>query len=308
MTATARSATAPRSRAPQGRGPARSTATRLQLALFLSPAVLLVAVLLILPFVFTTYRSFTNDNGLERHWVGAENYLALFTDETFIRALVNTLIWTVGTLLLPVVLGLLIAVGTNSVGWGRIARFAVILPYALSGAATAIMWNFMLQTDGALNSMLSMIGLSGLEHAWLLEWPMNTIVMIIASTWQATGAAMILFLVGLQAIPPETIEAGRLDGASGGRLLVSVILPQLRPITIVVVGISLVASLKTFDIVWLLTKGGPGTASETLALTMYRQTFTLSRYGYGAAVAVVLTVIVLLASWIYLRRQLRTND
>lgn len=287
--------------------PTRTRTTRGVLALFLTPAVALVAVVLFTPFVVTVYRSFFSDNGLQRSWVGLENYVTLVGDPNFGRSLVNTGMWTVGSLLLPVLLGLLIAVGTNNLGWGRIARFAVVLPYALSGATTAILWNFMLATDGAINDMLGMLGLTALQQEWLLQWPMNTIVMILASTWQATGAAMILFLVGLQSIPPETIEAGRLDGATGPRMLVSIILPQLKPITIVVVGMSLVASLKTFDIVWLLTKGGPGTVSETLALTMYRETFTLSRYGYGAAVAVVLTIIVLAASWIYLRRQLRTT-
>lgn len=285
----------------------RSWYTRGFLALFLAPAVGLVGVLLILPFVFTVYRSFFSDDGLNRSWVGIDNYTTLLSDDTFIRSLVNTGMWTLGTLLLPVLLGLLIAVGTNSVRWGRLARFSIVLPYALSGSVTALVWNFMLQTDGAVNAMLDLLWLSGLQQPWLLEWPMNTIVMILAATWQATGACMILFLVGLQAIPSETIEAARLDGASGLQLLWSVILPQLKPISIVVIGISLVGSLKTFDIVWLLTQGGPGTVSETLALTMFRQTFTLSRYGYGAAVAVVLTVIVLAASWLYLRRQLRPN-
>lgn len=283
-------------------------ATRGWAALFIAPAVALVGALLVLPFLFTVYRSLFSDDGLSRTWVGLDNYATLVTDESFLRSLLNTGIWTVGTLLLPVLLGLLIAVATNSSGWGRFARFAVVLPYALSGSVTAILWNFMLQTDGGVNTILGLLGLSALEQPWLLEWPTNTFAMILATTWQATGANMILFLVGLQAIPTETIEAGRLDGAGGFRLLRDVILPQLRPISIVVIGISLVGSLKTFDIVWLLTRGGPGTASETLALTMYRQTFTLSRYGYGAAVAVVLTVIVLAASWIYLRRQLRSDD
>lgn len=281
--------------------------TRGQLAMFLAPAVVLVAVLLFFPFVFTVYRSFFSDDGLNRSWVGMDNYATLVSDDTFIRALINTGMWTVGTLLLPVLLGLLIAVATNTVTWGKLARISIVLPYALSGSVTAILWNFMLSTDGAINAMLEFAQLSGLQQSWLLEWPMNTIVMILAATWQATGACMILFLVGLQSIPGETIEAARLDGANGLRMLWSVILPQLKPISIVVVGIALVGSLKTFDIVWLLTSGGPGTASETLALTMYRQTFTLSRYGYGAAVAVVLTVIVLAASWVYLRRQLRPN-
>ncbi|MFD1718946.1 carbohydrate ABC transporter permease [Georgenia deserti] len=292
----------------RGAAPQRTGRTRGYLALFLLPAVALVGILLVLPFALTVYRSFFSDDGLSRSWVGLTNYSVLFRDETFLRALLNTGMWTIGALLLPVLIGLLIAVATSSCGWGRFARFSVILPYALSGSVTAILWNFMLQTDGAVNAMLSLLGLSGLEQPWLLEWPMNTIAMIIATTWQATGANMILFLVGLQAIPTETIEAGRLDGAGGFRLLRSIVLPQLRPISIVVIGITLVGSLKTFDIVWLLTKGGPGTASETLALAMYRQTFTLSRYGYGAAVAVVLTVIVLAASWIYLRRQTRPQS
>jgi multiple sugar transport system permease protein len=151
------------------------------------------------------------------------------------------------------------------------------------------------------------VGLGSWQQEWLLHWPLNTISMILATTWQATGASMILFLIGLQTIPTETVEAARLDGAEGWRLYWNVIIPQLRPMTVVVVGMAIVNSLKTFDIVWLLTQGGPGTASETLALTMYRETFTLNRYGYGAAVSVVLTAVVVAASWLYLRRQARAR-
>ena len=292
--------------------PAAPTARRsprlvLAIALFLAPAVALVAVLMIVPFLDTVYRSFFDDNGFTRTFVGVDNYVTLFTSAGFGQTLLNTLMWVVGTLALPVVIGLLIAVGTYGVPWGNVARFSLVMPYALSGAATAVVWTFVLRDDGALNSALAALGLSGLQQGWLLEWPLNTLVMIVASTWQGTGVAVILFLIGLQAIPPSTIEAARLDGASGARLFWHVTLPQLRPITVVVVGISVVNSLKTFDIVWLLSKGGPGTASETLALSMYRETFTLARYGAGAAVAVVLTVIVVAASWIYLRHQLRAN-
>jgi ABC-type sugar transport system permease subunit len=279
----------------------------LVIALFLAPAVTLVATLMIAPFLETIYRSFLNDNGFTRSWAGLDNYVTLFTSAGFGQTLLNTLMWVVGTLALPVVIGLLIAVGTHDVPWGNVARFSLVLPYALSGAATAVVWTFVLRDDGALNGALAALGLADLQQGWLLHWPLNTIMMIVASTWQGTGVAVILFLIGLQAIPPSTIEAARLDGASGARLFWQITLPQLRPITMVVVGISVVNSLKTFDIVWLLTQGGPGTASETLALTMYRETFTLARYGAGAAVAVVLTVVVVAASWIYLRRQLRAN-
>ena len=289
-------------------GPARrSPRSVLAIALFLTPAVGLVALLMIVPFLDTAYRSFFADNGFTRTFVGLENYVTLFTSAGFGQTLVNTLMWVAGTLALPVLIGLLIAVGTHDLRWGAVARFSLVLPYALSGAATAVVWMFVLRDDGALNSALAALGLSSLEQGWLLEWPLNTLVMIVASTWQGTGVAVILFLIGLQAIPPSTIEAAKLDGATGARLFWHITLPQLRPITVVVVGISVVNSLKTFDIVWLLSKGGPGTASETLALTMYRETFTLARYGAGAAVAVVLTVVVVAVSWIYLRRQLKSD-
>lgn len=272
---------------------------------FLAPAVLLVCGLLAVPFLHTIYRSFFHDSGFTREWAGLANYQDLLQSPVFLQSLLNTAMWVVGTLALPVLLGLVIAVATWRLPGGAILRFSIILPYALSGAATAVIWTFMLQSDGAVNSALDAFGLTALQQDWLLEWPLNTVVMILVSAWQGTGAAVILFLVGLQAVPPSTLEAGRLDGATGWDLFRHITLPQLRPITVVVVGISIVNGLKTFDIILLLTNGGPGTASETLALTMYRETFTLAQYGSGAAVAVFLTVIVLAASWIYLRRQLR---
>ena len=115
----------------------------------------------------------------------------------------------------------------------------------------------------------------------------------------------LLFVVGLQSIPKAPIEAARLDGASGWQLFRHVIWPLMAPLTAVVVGLALVASLKTFDIVWVMTQGGPGRNSETLAVTMYKDTFVASDYGYGASVAVVLTVVTGLASYLYLRRQVR---
>lgn len=279
------------------------TKDRLSAIPFLVWAVALVAVMLLLPFAATVYQSLTNDDGFTSTFIGFENYLALLEDPTFGRSLLNTLLWTVGTLILPVGLGLLIAVLTNSVPGGRWLKYVFVLPYALSGTATAVIWGFILRSDGALNQAIEFFGGDASTSGWLLTWPTNTIVMIIASTWQATGVTVILFMIGLQAIPKEVVQAGELDGASGMRLFWHVVLPQLRPVTIVVVGMSIANSLRVFDLIWLLTKGGPGAASETLAVTMYRQTFILSDYGTGAAVAVVLSVIVVGASWFYLRHQ-----
>lgn len=281
--------------------PARSVRS----AAYLLPAVVLVGALLLVPFGYTVYQSLTEYDGISpAEFVGFDNYVTLFGDERFHQSLLNTLIWTVGTLLLPVVLGLLIAVLTNRTGWAMWVRYAFVLPYAISGTATAVIAGFVLRSDGALNQALRAIGLDSLQREWLLTWPMNTVVMVVANTWQAVGIAVILFLVGLQTVPRETVEAGMLDGATGARLFRHVVLPQLRPVTVVVVGISIANSLRVFDVIWLLTQGGPGWVSETLAVTMYRQTFVVSDYGMGAAVAVVLAVVVVSASWLYLRKQM----
>lgn len=285
-----------------------SWAARLESAAFLIPAVVLVTALLTLPFLATFYRSFFNDRFINQGFTGFANYERMFSDPAVLKSLLNTLLWLVGTVLLPIGLGLSIAVMTNAVKWGRIARLAVVLPYAISGSAVAVVWNFMLQSGGALNQALTSLGLGSLAHDWLLTWPLNTVSMIVANAWQATGVAVILFLVGLQAIPPETIEASALDGAVGWSRFRHVVFPQLRTVTVVVVGISLVNGLKAFDLIWVLAQGGPARSTETLAVSMYWETFVLQRPGAGAAVAVVLTLVVLAASWFYLRRQLRPAD
>ncbi|MDI9832650.1 sugar ABC transporter permease [Streptomyces sp. KAU_LT] len=270
---------------------------------FMAPAVILVTLFLLAPFVWTTYRSFFSDTRTAPFsWFA--NYTLFASDPALSRSIQNTLMWVVGTVVLPFVLGLAIACMTNAGRFSRLVRLCVVLPYALSGSAVAVVWNFMLTTDGAVNQVLTGLGLDSLAQGWLLTWPGNTVVMILANAWQATGVAVILFLVGLQSIPPETLEAGSLDGAGAWQQFRHIVLPQLRPVSIIVIGMSLVNGLKSFDLIWVLTQGGPGRATETLAVSMYNETFLELRPGAGAAIAVVLTLIVLAASWLYLRRQL----
>lgn len=276
--------------------------------LFLIPALALVGILMLYPFARSAFLSFTDYKGIgTANWVGLENYRHLAKDPVLSRTLTNTMLWVIGTLILPVGLGLLIAVLSYNAKAGSIFRLAFLIPYALSGTAIATVWQFMLVRDGALNSVLEAVGLGSLARPWLLTPPLNTWSMIIASTWQAVGVSVLLFIIGLQVIPPEPIQAARLDGADGWRLFKDMTLPMLAPMTIVVVGISLVNSLKTFDIVWIMTQGGPYRSSETLAVMMYRETFVLFRFGYGAAIAVLLSVIVFTISIFYLNRTLRNT-
>jgi multiple sugar transport system permease protein len=282
--------------------------SKLQSWLYISPAVLLVAVLLYAPFIWTVYLSFTRYDGLGKpSWIGVQNYTRFFQDDVLWVTVSNTLMWVIGTILLPVGLGLFVAVATYRSRHGSLMRLPFLIPYAISGAGVAVVWGFILQPHGALNDVLSWLHLPGGDTSLLLYRPINTIVMIVAATWQGVGVNALLFLVGLQSIPEAPLEAARLDGADGWRLFRYITWPLLRPLTAVVVGLAIVASLKTFDVVWVLTQGGPGRSSETLAVTMYRDTFVANEYGTGATVAVVLTLIAGIASVTYLRGQLSSR-
>lgn len=276
---------------------------------FLGPGAAVVVLVLYLPVFYTVYLSFTKYSGLGTpEFTGLTNYVALFQDPVFGTSLFNTLLWVVGSLLIPVGIGLVVAYlsfGLKGAAWLRIP---FLIPYALSGVAVGIVFSFVLQNDGALSQALTFLHLPGAETRWLQEAPLNTIIMILAASWQGIGVNALLFTVGLQSIPKEPLEAARVDGASGWRLFRFMIWPLLRPSTTIVVGLSIVNSLKTFDIVQAMTQGGPNRVSETLGVTMYRDTFSNSDYGLGSAVAIFLSVITVAASVIYLRRQLSIGD
>lgn len=275
---------------------------------FVAPGALLVAVLLYLPLLWTVFLSFTSYNGLsDPAWVGFSNYALMFKDPDFLGSLSNTLLWVAGTLLVPVGLGLVLALLTFNLKGGVWLRLPFLIPYAISGIGVGLIWSFVLQSNGALDQALHFFGIMSTPR-WLLDAPTNTIVMILAAAWQGVGVNALLFTIGLQSIPKEPLEAARLDGATGARLFGSMLWPMLRPLTTVVIGLSIVASLKTFDVVLGMTKGGPGRVSETLALTMYKDTFVNSQYGLGSAIAVFLTIITLVASVLYLRQQLSKKN
>ena len=275
---------------------------------FVAPGVLLVAVLLYLPLLWTLFLSFSTYNGLgDPKWAGLANYREMFQDPDFLGSMFNTLLWVVGTLAVPVGLGLVLALMTWNLKGGVWLRLPFLIPYAISGIGVGLIWSFVLQSNGALDQALHAFGV-GDTPRWLLDAPLNTLVMIVAASWQGVGVNALLFTIGLQSIPKEPLEAARLDGAGGVRLFRSILWPMLRPLTTVVIGLSIVASLKTFDIVLGMTKGGPGRVSETLALTMFNDTFVNSQYGLGSAIAVFLTVVTLLASILYLRQQLSKKN
>jgi ABC-type sugar transport system permease subunit len=271
--------------------------------LYMLPMLLMVGAFLLYPAITTLRLSFTDSNGLnDEKFIGLKNYTDLFTDPQFSTSFNNTLLWVAGVMLLQVVLGLLLAVVLSEVRGGDLMKILFYLPATISGATVAVVWYFMFDPgQGMINTTARLVHLDVLTHDWLTDVPINTWAMIVAATWQGLGPNMLLFLVGLQNLPREPLEAGMLDGAGPIRLFWHITVPLLRPMLTIVAGIALINSFKVFDLIWVMTQGGPYRSSETLALTMYHESFVSFQLGYGAAIAIVLTAIVMVLSVFYLR-------
>ena len=276
---------------------------------YMFPAIVFVGIFLLYPAAYTFYISFTDWDGLNPpQFIGLQNYIMLIGERAFLTSATNTVLWVVATLALPVLLGLLLAVFINRIPLQGLFKSIFYLPYAISATSVAVIWTYMLSPAGVVNEFLRTVGLDALTRNWLIMPPVNTFVMIIAYTWQTTGTNMILFLVGLQGIPTDPVEAAKLDGASSWQTFRHIILPLLKPITTVVITIAVVNSFKVFDLIWVMTKGGPYRSSETLAVTMYRESFVSFRLGFGAGVANLLSLIVIIFSILYLRSIFRRED
>lgn len=273
---------------------------------YLFPSVFLVGVLFIYSAVYTFILSFTKWDGINTpEFIGLSNYIRMFSDQIFIVSFTNTILWVVSTMIFPVGIGLLMAVGIQHLRFSTIYKNIFYLPFAFSLTVAGVIWVFLLSSDG-LSAMFAAWGWNELASIrWLQTPPYHTFSMIGGYTWQSMGTNMVLFLVGLNAIPKEPLEAGMLDGASGWKLFRHVTLPLLKPITNVVVLMALVNSMKVFDSIWIMTQGGPYRSSETLAVSMYRESFVLFHFGYGSALSVVLTIFVLALSIGYLKSTLK---
>jgi len=290
----------------------RQGTRRLKAALFLLPAVVLVVGLFWYALVFTGYISLTSWPGIGPiHWIGFGNYTHLYHDPETRTALTNTGYWIGGSLVLPVGLGLLAAVMLQNLKGQAVFKNIFYLPYAIGLTATGVIWGFLLSGPGGggVSEAFRAVGLHGLANTqWLFKPPLNTFSMIVASTWQVMGTDMLLFLVGLGALDRSVFEAAALDGATGLTLLRKVTLPMLRPMLTVVITITIVGSLQAFNVIWILTQGGPFGSSNTLATWLYQQGFSQYSMGYASAIAVVLTVLVIVLSSGYLRRSLRLSE
>jgi alpha-glucoside transport system permease protein len=273
--------------------------------MFLLPTLLVLGALVVYPLIFTIVYSFGNTNAkLEvTRWVGFDNYKTLFTtDKEFLNldvfpptgALINNLKWVVLYTTVSLLLGLLIAVLAARVRYESILKSVVFIPMAISATAVAIIWRFVYEPDpnlGVLNAAIT--GLGGDPISFIGRADTVNYALIFAYVWASTGFAMVVLSAALKGISEELIEAARTDGASEWDIFRRIQLPLLSlPISVVTVWL-LINVIKVFDIIYVLTGGGPGGSSEVIAFSMVDETFTNGEGGYGAAIAVVMLLLII---------------
>ncbi|MDO5534714.1 MAG: sugar ABC transporter permease [Propionibacteriaceae bacterium] len=275
---------------------------------YLGPALLLIVLGLMVPAVMTVRNSLYNNNLSQ--FVGLDNYVTIFTQDLFLTVLRNTALWVVLVPVLSTALGLVYAVLVDRTRFEKFAKTLIFLPMAISMVGAGIIWKFVYEykpsgvpQTGLLNQLLVLVGIE--PQQFLLNAPINTFYLIIVMIWIQTGFAMTVLSAAIKAIPDETIEAAQVDGATGLRLFWQITVPSVRSAIIVVLTTIAMATLKAFDIVRTMTGGQFDTS--IVALEFYTQTFTRQAQGIGAALAVLLFLLVM-PIIVYNVRQMRISE
>ena len=263
--------------------------------MFILPNFIGFAILTLVPVLVLIYVAFTNwDVFGTPEWIGIDNFTRLFGDESFRTALFNTLYYAAihipVTLIVSLGLAMLLNTKLRGLAFFRTAAF---FPYITSIVAVAAVWNMLFSPDlGVINQALRAIGIDN-PPGWTTSttWAMPAV--LIVGTWREAGYYMLLFLAGLQTVPRELYEAARTDGASAWQQFTNVTLPCIRPTTFFITIILTIQSLKVFDLVLVMTGGGPGQSTLVLSEFIYNKGFIDNEFGYGASAAVVLVLIAL---------------
>jgi len=228
---------------------------------------------------------------------GAANFVHLLHDPIFWRSILHTVIFAVSTFVLQVVLGLVFACLLHSKLYLRtIYKVLIFIPVVLATATVAPVFRQIFAADGVLNAILRTVGLDGLARPWMANGAFALIIVIIVQVWQSTGVVFVLYYAAVGQVDPQTIEAARIDGAGNLRIIGSIIWPGVRGTTIAIAILTAIGSLKTFDIPFLVTGGGPSYATEFLGTLIYRVSVSYAQVGYGAAISIVLLAMAIVAA------------
>ncbi len=270
---------------------------------FLLPATLLLLVFLVYPTVYTILLSFDRGrNGVLGQWVGLDNYERVFTDPDFLDlstfppsgALWNNILWIIFYTSIVIFLGLIIAVIAARVRYESIVKAVVFLPMAIAATALAVIWKFVYSPDaslGLLNAVLGNVDVAPIS--WLGDQGLVNYALIAVGVWGSVGFATVILSAALKSIPAEVVEAARVEGANEVQVFFRITVPMVS-LPISVLAVTLVVNvIKLFDLIFVMTAGGPGKASRVIAFTMYQQAFEAGQYGFGSAVAVVMLLLLL---------------
>ena len=275
---------------------------------FLAPNLVLMATFLFLPILWALQLSFQETKGFGTpQWVGWDNYVRLITDPVFWQSMGNTMVFTLLTVPIDLIAGLGLAVLLNSVLPARgVFRTIIVLPMVISGVASGMIAMILFyESSGLINKILSALGLSPV--AWQSQGVPAMISVVIVAIWLRVGFNMIIYLAGLQSISPELYEAARIDGASKWQQFRSVTVPLVGPSTFFLLIMNVIASFQVFDLIFVMTGGGPGNSTSVLVTYAYRNGFQIREQGYGAAIGIVILIITLVFTFVQWKTS-RTRD
>jgi raffinose/stachyose/melibiose transport system permease protein len=260
------------------------------------PAVLMVLAIHYIATAGGAFYAFTDWTGIgDFEFIGLDNFVRIFEDPALIGSLKNTLFLAFGFLILTNVIGLGLALALNRTLKTRyFLRVVFFMPVVLSPLAVSYIWKFIFDFNGPLNDVIGWLGIE--PKIWLADPTLALWAILVVMAWQTTGMCMVIYLAGLATVPPDIEEAAALDGAGTWRRFRHITVPSIRPSIAIASTLMLVQGLRVFDQVMALTGGGPAGATETLATQVYKQTFALSNFGFGAALALLLTLIMLVFS------------
>ncbi|MCK5586315.1 sugar ABC transporter permease [Candidatus Bipolaricaulota bacterium] len=275
---------------------------------FLLPALAILCLISLYPLiqgvsrVFYAFRALTQQNV----FVGLENFKLLFQDPTFKRAFSNSLVWVVTSVGLMFFLSYILATMLNSrfLRFRRMFRTMTLIPWALPGVVISLTWRYIFLANGPLNSMLASLGVAN-PPSWLISPQLALWTCIVANTWMGIPFVTIMLLAGLQSVDRQIIEAAAMDGASYLRAQLHVILPSIKKVILIVLTLETIWTFNSFEIVFVMTKGGPGSASMTLPLYAYQNAFMYYQAGYGAAIGIIILLLLLTAVVMYIREVLQ---
>jgi multiple sugar transport system permease protein len=276
---------------------------------FISPTLILLLVLMVIPVGLVIKYSFFSNVIVDQFpkFVGFKNYINIVQDEAFRTALVNTSMFTVGSVIAHLIIGLSFATLLNSPLISNFSkslfRMIYILPWLFTVAIIAILWRMILNPNGVLNYVITTLHLAGSPIEWLSDEKTALFSVIFINIWAGYPFYMTSILAGLQGIPKDLYEAARVDGASGFQQFVNVTLPQLKPIIISMSMLDLIWTSQQFALIWMTTGGGPLTATEVLGTYTYKLAFSQYQFSQAATSAVVLFLLSMILAFFYVRNQ-----